>query len=95
MVLIIGIVINSAVNWEDKALDEFVLSANKRFIGRATEIAKKLGVHHDYKYMNYASEEQDVFAGYGKENRLKMREIQKKYDVNDVFHRLQAGYFKV
>lgn len=90
-----NIVINAAVNWQDKTLDEFVLEASKRFIGRATEMGKEMGAYHDYKYMNYASQEQDVFAGYGEENRRKLREIQKKYDVKDVFHRLQAGYFKV
>jgi hypothetical protein len=38
---------------------------------------------------------QDVFAGYGEENRGKMKEIQRKYDPEGIFDRLQPGYFKV
>ena len=58
-------------------------------------MGKETGTHHRYLYMNYASQNQDVFAGYGEENRKKLREIQKKYDSDDVFHRLLAGPFKV
>ena len=57
--------------------------------------AKDLGVYHRYIYQNYANITQDVFAGYGEENRERLREIQKKYDPEGVFSRLQPGYFKV
>lgn len=66
-----------------------------KFIERARQWAKDNGAFHPYLYMNYASEDQDVFAGYGEKNRRKLRHIQKKYDPGDVFQRLQAGYFKV
>lgn len=66
-----------------------------RFLERAGQWARDNGAFHPYIYMNYASERQDVFAGYGDENRRKLREIQMKYDKDDVFRRLQAGYFKV
>ena len=46
-------------------------------------------------YQNYADCEQDVFAGYGKENWDRLRGIQKKYDPEGVFSKLQPGYFKV
>ena len=72
-----------------------MLGKSKRFTDRATAMGKEKGVYHEYKYMNYASKNQDVFAGYGVENRRRLREIQLKYDPKDVFHRLQAGYFKV
>lgn len=64
-------------------------------INRATEMAHELGVYHRYTYQNYANASQDVFAGYGEKNRMKLKEIQRKYDPEGVFRRLQPGYFKV
>jgi FAD/FMN-containing dehydrogenase len=54
-----------------------------------------MGLHHRYIYQNYANISQDVFAGYGEENRDRLRKIQRKYDPEGVFSRLQPGYFKV
>jgi len=59
------------------------------------DLLEKEGLLHRWVYPNYGNEEQDVFAGYGEENRAKMREIQKRYDPEGVFSRLQPGYFKV
>jgi FAD/FMN-containing dehydrogenase len=54
-----------------------------------------MGLHHPFIFQNYARYDQDVFAGYGLENRKRLQEIQKKYDPDGVFSRLQPGYFKV
>jgi len=72
-----------------------VMDMVKRFIDAATAMAKENDQHHPFLYQNYAAEFQDVFAGYGEENRRRLRKIQKKYDEEDIFRRLQAGYFKV
>ncbi|KAF7920512.1 hypothetical protein EAE99_008125 [Botrytis elliptica] len=53
------------------------------------------GLDNQFIYMNYASEEQDVFGGYGEVNEKKLRDIQRKYDPEGVFKRLQPGYFKL
>ena len=45
--------------------------------------------------MNYASQDQDVFAGYGTNNKRKLKRIQREYDPEGVFARLQPGYFKL
>jgi FAD/FMN-containing dehydrogenase len=45
--------------------------------------------------MNYASQDQDVFKGYGTNNERRLRRIQREYDPDGVFKRLQPGYFKL
>jgi hypothetical protein len=52
-------------------------------------------VHHPYIYMNYAMKNDDVFGGYGKANKLRLLEVKRKYDPDDVFGRLVPGGFKL
>lgn len=66
-----------------------------RLLQRSIELAKETDLYHPYIYQNYAEISQDVFAGYGKGNRERLRGIQSKYDPAGVFSRLQPGYFKV
>lgn len=72
-----------------------MIGAGDRLLHRSIELSKQMGLYHRYMYQNYADGEQDVFAGYGEENRERLREIQKKYDPEGVFSKLQPGYFKV
>jgi hypothetical protein len=76
--------------------DKEVEAAGKRIIERSEKVAKEMGLWHPYIYLNYADISQDAFAGYGKENRRKLEEIQQKWDPEGVFgRRLQPGGFKV
>ncbi len=61
----------------------------------AVDEEKKMGLYHRYIYQNYAAASQDVFGGYGEENRQRLLEIQRRYDPEGVFSRLQPGVFKV
>ena len=81
--------------WSDPKDDEAMRTAGSNVIARAKVLAKEMGLHHRYLYQNYANGSQDVFMGYGEENRERLREIQRKYDPEGVFWRLQPGYFKV
>ncbi len=45
--------------------------------------------------MNYAAQDQDVFAGYGTDNERRLERVRRVYDPEDVFGRLWRGYFKV
>jgi hypothetical protein len=81
--------------WPHEKHDKLFSDAEKRFINRSKAYAEETGQLHPFLYQNYAAEWQDVFAGYGDENRKRLRSIQKKYDPKDVFQRLQSGYFKV
>lgn len=67
----------------------------KNILDRAIAKSKEMGLYHRYIYPNYADSSQDVYAGYGEENQKKLRAIQKRYDPEGVFSRLQPGYHKV
>lgn len=87
-------VINSAIRWNNAKDDCKVNEAGNKIIDRALRLAKNMGVHHRFLYQNYANQTQDVFAGYGEENRRRLRDLQKVYDPEGVFERLQPGGFR-
>jgi len=87
--------INVCLYWKNSEDDEIVLQAQTNIINKSVALDKQMGLHHPYIFQNYARKDQDVFAGYGLENRKRLQEIQKKYDPDGVFSRLQPGYFKV
>jgi hypothetical protein len=89
--VVMGLVVRWSKVEDDAVMHEF----GERVLERAVNEAKRMGLHHPYIYQNYAGASQDVFAGYGLENRLRLMEIQKRYDPEGVFHRLQPGGFKV
>jgi hypothetical protein len=88
-------VFSTAFRWSLPTDDPIMKTANSNIITRTTALAKSMNLHHRYIYQNYANISQDVFAGYGEENRQRLRAIQQKYDPEGVFSRLQPGYFKV
>jgi hypothetical protein len=81
--------------WENVNDDEKIVAWAKDFWDTVTAKAKKDGVFHDYVYMNYASQYQDVIAGYGTANKAKLQRIAAKYDPKRVYKTLQPGYFKL
>ncbi|PVH71073.1 FAD binding domain-containing protein [Cadophora sp. DSE1049] len=81
--------------WDDPNDDEAMKGAANRLLHRSIQLGKEMGLYHRYIYQNYADGDQDVFAGYGEENRERLRGIQKRFDPEGVFWRLQPGYFKV
>jgi len=93
--LILHAVFCMTMYWPHEKHDEAFSNAERDFINKSKAYAKEKGQLHPFLYQNYAAEWQDVFAGYGEENRAKLRSVQKKYDPQDVFQRLQSGYFKV
>jgi hypothetical protein len=88
-------VINSAIRWNHAADDNTVKDAGNKIIDRAVTLAKEMGVHHQYIYQNYANITQDVFGGYGEKNRKRLLQIQRKYDPDGIFSRLQSSHFKL
>lgn len=84
--------------WKNKADDAINYKTVENIFRRATEAAKDAGALIPYIYQNYAHEDQDVFAGYGKENQARLKKIQKSIDPDGVFaggNGLCKGYFKV
>ena len=81
--------------WDNAEDDAVVQGAFTSFLDRSVSLAKEMGLHHPWIYQNYANISQDVFAGYGEENKQKLRDIQRKYDPERMFAKLQPGYFKL
>jgi hypothetical protein len=57
--------------------------------------ASEAGQYLPYVFMNDASYDQTVIASYGTENVERMRDIQRKYDPDQVFQKLVPGGFKL
>ena len=87
--------VSIAPRWDNAEDDEAVHAAHDGFLNRTVALAKEMGLWTRYIYQNYADISQDVFAGYGEDNRAKLREIQQRYDPSGMFSRLQPGYSKL
>ncbi|KAL4880336.1 hypothetical protein BJY04DRAFT_191638 [Aspergillus karnatakaensis] len=79
----------------DAADDERLTELAHRIMSQVAEQAKERGLFHPFIYQNYAGAGQEVYAGYGAENRARLAEIRERYDPEGVFWKLQPGYFKV
>jgi len=89
------ILLNIAISWSSKNDDERIIAAAKRIVDGSVAAAKEMGLDYKYLYQNYAALSQDVFAGYGVANQQRLRHVSRKYDPEQVFLKLQPGYFKL
>jgi hypothetical protein len=83
------------IRWSKAEDDNIMHQFAEEVLKRAVDEAKEMGLYHRYIYQNYAAASQDVFGGYGEENRQWLLEIQRRYDPQGVFSRLQPGGFKL
>lgn len=81
--------------WAHAKDDARVLGATASLINRAVALGKKMKLDDRFIYMNYATLDAPVYAGYGLKNVLKLKAIKIKYDLFNVFGRLWKGYFKL
>lgn len=84
-----------SVTWHDPAHDTILTNAAYATLAEIERKSRELKTHNPYIYLNYAGQRQDVFAGYGAVNIVKMKALSKKYDPNGVFQRLVPGGFKL
>ncbi len=81
--------------WGNAADDDKLIGIAEGIIAKSIALAKSRGLDNRYLYQNYAYISQDVFSGYGNNNKARLIEIQQKYDPAKVFVNLQPGYFKL
>lgn len=86
-----------ALSWTDRTLDNVASALAETFITDFRAAAEKLDAFHPFIYINYANKGQDVFGGYGQNNRDRLVEISKAVDPKGVFASsgLWTGFFKV
>ncbi|KAH6682542.1 hypothetical protein B0J14DRAFT_555835 [Halenospora varia] len=89
------IIVNVKCQWTNSADDTRIFMVISSFMSRNAGLSVPRGLDDHFIHMNYASLDQDVFAGYGQENVKKLKSIQNKYDLTGVFKQLQPGYFKI
>jgi hypothetical protein len=59
------------------------------------EIARSMGLLHEFQYINYADPSQDPIGSYGEDNVEFLSETSRKYDPKGVFQRQVPGGFKL
>ncbi|KAI1113087.1 hypothetical protein F5Y14DRAFT_229472 [Nemania sp. NC0429] len=80
-------------DWREAEHDELVRSVAIGTSEQWKKLGTKRGSYLPFLYMNDASRDQNPLATYGTENLDKLRAIARKYDLHQVFQRLQAGGF--
>jgi Berberine and berberine like len=88
-------VLNIAIQWSNATDDTRIFTAARNIINKSVALSKTLNVDHPFIYQNYAALEQDVFNSYGSANKERLLHIRSKYDPEQVFVKLQPGYFKL
>lgn len=88
-------IIQIAIQWSDEKDDDAVYRLASDVLSSTKEESIRRGAESDYVYMNYASMFQDVISSYGQANKARLLKVTKKYDPQQVFQKLQPGYFKL
>jgi hypothetical protein len=81
--------------WNESSDDTRMMKAAEDYVKTSQAMAKKLAADNHYYYMPYSSGYQPVVSGYGTKNVAKLQAVSRKYDPEQVFQRLQPGYFKL
>ncbi|KAL7927014.1 hypothetical protein ACQKWADRAFT_327003 [Trichoderma austrokoningii] len=81
--------------WADIKHDEAIHKVASLFMEKAENVARSRGTFHRYKALNYSATGQDIYGGYGEENRKRLLEIRDKYDPGDIMSRLRPGIIQL
>jgi hypothetical protein len=75
--------------------DSTIHKAQVGLLSQMEAVSRKLSSYLPFVFMNDAGREQDVLRSYGRQNFLKLKEVQQRYDPDSVFQRLLAGPYKL
>ena len=81
--------------WRLAKDDEIVITAVRMLLDMLSQLAFKRGSADDFVYLNYASDYQNPFQGYGEANQRFLRETSRRYDPDRFFQRARYGGFKL
>ncbi|CAD6576146.1 MAG: hypothetical protein ASARMPRED_007618 [Alectoria sarmentosa] len=88
-------IVNINLHWSNDGDTEQMRSFMRRLRHRIRHVAASMDMLHPYLFQNHAFEEDDIFAGYGEENRNRLIRIRGAVDPDRVFARLQPGCYKL
>ncbi|MCJ1395726.1 hypothetical protein MMC18_008612 [Xylographa bjoerkii] len=83
------------ISWKKSTDDKIMNEQAALFLKQVETLAASLGMLHKWKYLNYAAQWQDPIAGYGHENREKLRAVSRQYDPEQVFQKQVPGGYKL
>jgi hypothetical protein len=89
------IVFTPVWRWTEKKHDESIFKVANIFMEKAEKAARFRGKFHRYRVLNYSTAHQDVYGGYGEENRKRLLEIRDKYDPDDIMSKLRPGIIQL
>jgi len=81
--------------WAREEDDEVITAAAQKLVKGIDENMDDMGCGSRFKYLNYAADWQDPFAGYGEENIAFLKGVAWKYDPEGIFQTRCPGGFKV
>ncbi|TLD35555.1 Proteasome subunit alpha type-4 [Venturia nashicola] len=93
------VIYQQAWMWDRAEDDALIFATVRDIVEQSEQMAKKMGLWHPYKYINYAEEWQagDVYKGYGEDNLRTLKALQRRLDPEGVFTEggLGGGYFRL
>lgn len=75
--------------------DESIYKAADEFMEKAEKVARARGTFHKYRVLNYCANNQDIYGGYGEENRKRLLGIRARYDPDDIMSKLRPGIIQL
>ncbi|KAK1589932.1 FAD binding domain-containing protein [Colletotrichum navitas] len=84
-----------AVEWSSSRYDEAVLAWVKETTAEAERQTKEAGIYDAFNYMGDASGFQEIYAGYGEDNKRKLLDVSRTVDPERTFQSLMPGGFKI
>ncbi|KAF2148606.1 FAD binding domain-containing protein [Myriangium duriaei CBS 260.36] len=89
------VILTFSNRWNHTQHDKLFNDLRARAYRKIKKEAISRGFYHNYLYMNFAGENQDVISSYGINNKRRLISIARKYDPTGVFQHLSPGYFKL
>lgn len=90
-----GTVCSFGWEWSSADDDDAVLAGIKAVLDQSVAAAKKKGLYHPFKYMNYAAADQGPIQSFGAKNVEFLKRVRNVYDAEGVFTKLVPGGFKI
>jgi hypothetical protein len=89
------VIVSFTANWDESKDDAFVKGTARVALERIEEFARERGAGHKWKYLNYCSEWQRPFEGYGEGALGFLRGVSERIDEDGLFQRGCVGGFKL